>query len=720
MLRSRYGPFLIIWDGGNTVKFVNTETYEVTELTDNEIGFMQIEESKSDQGKWYVATQVGPREGIIGLYDYKIKKWNTSISITTQQEGLNINDLKVLADESKAYIAVWGGFYPESQTHGYGWIYSIDLGGREVKVIPIDGDLWCLEMSPDGRWVYVGADWPKPRNVNNIQAVDTKTDTVVGSIDLSKLAFFGTQFSSGSTQFSSVVDLQIDPVNPRFLYAVSNDANAFIKVDLDNRTLADALVFNEESLQPNFFVKGPTQTSGYILIYRSANAFELDLDNATIKGVVRFPAIRADAGSYDVATNNAGNLLIAQGDNMLEVDPKDMHPIKTHPLPKDINGLSHFVLSADKAKLYSIWQDPISGKDYPNTFLAIDATNFQVKAHIELDGGVFNERPFELPDGSKLYLLGGWDWGTITVQVIETGNYTIKKTITYDDPDDSLGISAGPYFPFAYDSNSHVLFMGAGTVVLAVDTDKDAIEQVIKLRDVAEAIDLKPEQLIYVNAIGLIYNPKENYLYIAHLDRAFISIYDLNNNRFLPRVIPLKGSFPNYIFVNDDYSRIYSLNTRSDSVSVIDVKSKTVEKIIDLHAVRKITTRVTIAVSETVTTKGGSITVSGSAEPGLSDVAVTLIFRKPDGLILNETVKTASDGSYIYTFKTDEIGDWNVTASWAGDATYERAVSETLPFEVRDMTPETSRVVTGAAITAVIVVGAMIAMIRRKTKSSSQ
>jgi len=586
MFRSQYGPYLIIWDSSNTVKFVNTETYEVTELTDDNIWFMQIEESRSEQGKWYVATQVGPREGIMGLYDYRIKKWDTSISITTQQEGLTINDLKVLPGEKKAYMAIWGGFYLEDQTHGYGWVYSIDLAEGEVKVIPIDGDIWCLGADPDGRWVYVGADWPKPRNVNNIQVVDTKTDTVVDSIDLNKLALFGTQFSSGGTQFTSVVDLQIDPVNPRFLYAVSNDGNALIKVDLDNRTLADALVFNEESFEPNFLAKGPMQNTGYILIHQSANAFELDLDNATIKGFIRFPAIRTDIGSYDVATNDAGNLLIAQGENMLEVDPKDMSLIKTHPLPASIGGLSHFVLSNDRTRIYAI-QDFIGGQEHSDVFVALDAATFQVIKRIKVEGGVFNERPFELPDGSKVYALGGWDWGTITVHAIETGNYTIKKTITYDDPDNTLGISAGPYFPFAYDPSSHTLFVGAGTVVLAINTDVDEIEQVIELADSGRAIGFEPTDsvysFVYVNAIGLIYDPKENHLYIVHLDRAFVSIYDLGNDRFLPHVIPLEGFFPSYAFANDDINKIYILNGRSDSVSVIDVKSKALEKVIDLH-----------------------------------------------------------------------------------------------------------------------------------------
>jgi len=395
---------------------------------------------------------------------------------------------------------------------------------------------------------------------------------VVGSFDLSKLP---------RPQFTEVRDLQIDPANSRFLYAVSNDANAFIRVDLDNLTLASTLLFNEENLQPSYFVKGPKQTTGYVLITQSPEAYELDLDEATMRSIVTFPSIRADASTYDVAVNDAGNILIAQGESMLEVDGEDMRLLTTHPLPSSINGLWHFVLSADRKMVYSVWPDPASGWGCPDTFLALNATTFEVEARIKLEGGVFNERPFELPDGSKLYVLGGWDWGSISVQVIETDNYTIEKTITYD-PAGDLGISAGPYFPFAYDSSSHTLFVGAGTVVLAIDTDIDVIDKVIDLGDVARTIGLEPEQFIYVNAIGLIYQPQENYLYIVHLDRAFISIYDLNNDRFLQKVIPLKGFFPNYVFADDNCSRIYTLNARSDSVSVINVRSKALEKIINL------------------------------------------------------------------------------------------------------------------------------------------
>jgi len=570
--RSQHGPFFIIWDGGNTVKFVNTETYGVTNFTDDSIGFLQIQERKSNQNQWYVVTG-GPEGWIVGLYDHEAKEWNTSISIARHQNEEGITDLKVLTNERKAYVAIWGGNYPESQTHGYGWVYSVDLGEGKVKEIPIDGDAWSLETTPDCQWVYVGADHPKPVNANNIQVVNTQTDTVVDSVDLSEFE---------QSCFGEVRDLQIDPANPRFLYAVSNDANALIKVDLDSLTLATTLVFNEERFRPHFFIKRPNEDAGYVLITQSANAFVLNLKTATLEKIPEFPVIREDVYSYDIAINDIGRLLIPQGETVLEVDAEDNHILYTHPLPPDISGLWSFILSKDQTRLYSIWQDPKEEGGFPDTFLAINATTFEVEARIKLEGGVFNCRPYEIPDGSKLYALGGWDWGNITIQVIRTDNYTIQKTITYAPPD-ALGISAGPYFPFAYDSSSHTLFVGAGTVVLAINTDTDVIRHVIDLADSARAIGLEPSRFIYVNAMALVYQPQENYLYIVHLDRAFVSIYDLNNNMFLPQVIPLKGFFPNFAFANDDCSEIYSLNTRSDTISVIDVNSKVVEKVIDLH-----------------------------------------------------------------------------------------------------------------------------------------
>jgi len=572
MIRSQDGR-LIIWDGGNTVRFVNTETYAVTEFTDLSIGFLQIQESPSDPGKWYVATQLGPgAPWTIGLYDYVAKAWIHTVTIPMEGDTPGIWDFKVIPNESKLYAAAVGGWYPQ-EYHAYGWVYSIDLLGWQVKTIPIDGGAASLETSPDSRRVYVGTNEPKPNDTNNILVIDVQSDTILGPIPLGR--------SKYNWPYGEIRDVQVDLANPDLLYAVSNDANALIKADLKNFSLAGDTIFNVQDLTPHFFARQPLQPSGYVLVHQKAYGFELDIESADINNVVRFPAIRVDSGAYDVAITNAGRLLIAQGEQVLEVDGTDMQLIANHPLPSTIPSVWNFVLSKDQSRLYSITTDPITKRS--NIFLAINTADFQAQANFPLAGGAFDFRPFELPDGSKLYALGGEDFGTTVVHVIRTDNYIIQKTITFDEPG-SRGVSGGPYYPYAYDANSHTLYVGATFVVLAIDTDTDEIKQVIHLEEVAGAIGLEPWQFIFTTAIGLVYQPEENFLYITHFDRSFVSIYDLNNSQFLPQVIPLKGFLPGYVFANDNVSKIYVLNTRSDNISVIDVNSKTEEKIIDLHA----------------------------------------------------------------------------------------------------------------------------------------
>jgi len=571
MFRSQFGSRLITWDGGPTVRFVDTDTYAVTQQTDDNLFFIKIQEQEDDPTRWYAVTQGLPGgQGplTVGLYDHVARSWSNSVTVPLQSGGEAIFDFRVLPSRQKAYVATFGGWYPEY--HAYGWLYAVDLATQQVKVVPVDGGAGCLEANPAGTRLYVGTGWPLP-NTNNLLVVDTTTGSVLGSIPLGRNMY--------GWPYTQMNDLQIDPAHARFLYATSTDGNAFIKVDMDSLTLAGVRVLNNEAFRPHFFVRRPAQAFGNILIQHSAESLELNLDKATIQNRVAFPAIRQDAGAYDIGVLNAGRLLIVQGEYFLEVDPQGMRLIATHPLPKGTPSIWHFVLSSDKKKVYTV---TYSSKGVLDTFIAINATTFQVEKQLNLAGGSFEFRPFELPDGSKLYALGGLPNGPVVVHVIRTTDYAIQKTITFDQPD-HLGISAGPYSPYAYDPASRTLFVGATHVVLAIDTSTDVIKKVIYLGDAATAIGLQPSQLTYLNAVGLVYNPTENYLYIAHLDRSFVSVYDLTNDRFLPKAIPLKGYFPNFLFTDDAYDRIYSLNLRSDSVSVIDVPTKTVAKVIDLH-----------------------------------------------------------------------------------------------------------------------------------------
>jgi hypothetical protein len=581
IVKSQYGHFLIAPTGGGTVYFVNTDTYEVSQITYPEAFFINIKESSSDQTKWYVLSLPPPHNtATVGIYDYAEKTWSFSVNITLHSSNEALFDFEVLPNEQKLYINTMGGWYPEY--HSYGWLYSVDLvGGKGVNVIPVDGDAGCTKSSLDSKFLYVGTGWPIP-NDNNILVFDTTLDSNIGKIDLGQTIY--------GWSYTQVNVLQLDPIQPNILYATVTDANSFLKINLDTLSLVNKIVFNAESYHPHFFVKQANQEFGYVLIRRSANAFKLNLQNKTIDGIVTFPSIRKDSFNFDVAINDVGTAFIAQGESILEVNANDMSLITRHQLPTGFGGVWSYVLSNDQKSLYSIWQNQTRG-NFPNTFLAIDASNFQVKAQLKLEGGAFSDKPFELPDDSKLYAFGGMPNGAATIYAIDTKNYTVQKTITFNDSN-LPGISAGPFYPVSYDPNTHSLFVGATYVVLVIDTQTDMIKKVIQLSDSAKAVDLDPSQLTVINADGLLFNPKENCLYIAHYDRSYVSIYNLTSNQFLPIAIDLEGFAPGMLFANADFSKIYCLLGRSDSISVIDTVSKTLEKVIDLHSSLYVTTRV--------------------------------------------------------------------------------------------------------------------------------
>jgi hypothetical protein len=82
--------------------------------------------------------------------------------------------------------------------------------------------------------------------------------------------------------------------------------------------------------------------------------------------------------------------------------------------------------------------------------------------------------------------------------------------------------------------------------------------------------------------------------------------------------------------------------------------------------------------------KGDEITISGSINPSLTGVAVTLTFERPDGTNFTVTALTNTEGSFSYTFTPQDAGKWTVHASWPGNENYEGATSPSLSFTVKE------------------------------------
>jgi hypothetical protein len=82
-----------------------------------------------------------------------------------------------------------------------------------------------------------------------------------------------------------------------------------------------------------------------------------------------------------------------------------------------------------------------------------------------------------------------------------------------------------------------------------------------------------------------------------------------------------------------------------------------------------------MCVMESTVTEDALI-VDGILEPALDQVNVTLMYIPPNGSSVYYLVATEVDGSFFDVIEDPVPGEWQVVASWDGDATYAGAVSD--------------------------------------------
>ncbi|MBS7637960.1 hypothetical protein KEJ49_03585 [Candidatus Bathyarchaeota archaeon] len=82
---------------------------------------------------------------------------------------------------------------------------------------------------------------------------------------------------------------------------------------------------------------------------------------------------------------------------------------------------------------------------------------------------------------------------------------------------------------------------------------------------------------------------------------------------------------------------------------------------------------------------GESITITGSIDPPLAGVTITITYKRPDGSTVKRTPTTTSAGAFSDTYKPDAAGAWIVEASWEGNDVYEPSKSLSLSLFVEEV-----------------------------------
>ena len=126
------------------------------------------------------------------------------------------------------------------------------------------------------------------------------------------------------------------------------------------------------------------------------------------------------------------------------------------------------------------------------------------------------------------------------------------------------------------------------------------------------------------------------------------------------------------LYLGDNYSRFFEVTKISTTITAELSGRRAVEESIKVRANK-------------------SITISGSINPPLGGVPVTLKFQI-GGNLVSEQVTSSSGGSYSYVFTPEalakskgmpwSVGNWFVTTEWPGNERYQGDSSETYSFVV--------------------------------------
>lgn len=133
--------------------------------------------------------------------------------------------------------------------------------------------------------------------------------------------------------------------------------------------------------------------------------------------------------------------------------------------------------------------------------------------------------------------------------------------------------------------------------------------------------------------------------------------------------------------------------------------------------VSKISSTISLDVSETSIPVGSTITMSGAITPARSQVNVAILYRPSGGdWSTLATVTTDTAGQYSWDWATQDAGTYEVKASWAGDEDTMADESDIITVNVQQPFPLTIIVVAGVGVAAVAAGAAFYFLRIRKPK----
>ena len=490
-----------------------------------------------------------------GFFTFNLSSNTVERNATLPADALGIgapNRFTINSGETTAYF----GSMSIIADKGVGNFNVFDLNSFQLSVsTPLECGVSDFAINEETGKIYIIGFWSggsSPQKLY-IRAWDIATNSVVEKILV----------SPSSDQRA----IAIDPTDSNYLYMTEGDFNLLMKVEISNGKEIQRLKFNREDIAPWILIRG--DNVGYVVCQRSRDIYKLDLNSGQLMESLVLPSGASPSGGY-----YQGKLYLSGGRYIYSIDPSDGSLIDTFDISRNINPIT-FTFFNDKMATISFERGGMVGKE----LLVFDAEDMTLLKSIDLPSGPHGKCVIASPDGSKLYVARGPMNGPTVITIFDASTLNVINTIEIPFVDMEHNGATG-FLEADFDVTNRILYLCGFISVYKIDMDTD------KLIGTLDVIDSYKSQNIggwsCTGLAGVVLSATKDKLFVISGDGHTMHTYDLVNSTWMPKITNLKGYFITDTDYSPDRKYLYTVNEKSDSITMVDLASGDVVRVIRL------------------------------------------------------------------------------------------------------------------------------------------
>jgi uncharacterized protein (TIGR03437 family) len=312
-------------------------------------------------------------------------------------------------------------------------------------------------------------------------------------------------------------------------------------------------------------------TSGsvaYITGARSPLVQKLDLNSGKLAGTLDLPGL---SGSGQCVYYN-GMLYVGGYSHFSVISAADGSLILSRDVP---GGLFLVNLTFFRDKI-AAGAGPIGGD--PDRMLILDARTLDILSTFQLELPLVGRWGCAVasPDGSKLYLQQGTFAQKTILQVLDSATLRVLKRI--EPP--TTAFQGGDGDTGDFDEQNRIAYLGGFNSIYKVHMDTNEFLGMLNVYDVYKEMG-RPQGWPASVLRGIHLSPAKDRLVITSWDGQCVYQYDLKNEKWIPKVVPV-GLGPAAAVISPDRKNLYTVSYRSDTITHLDTTAGEVVDVIPL------------------------------------------------------------------------------------------------------------------------------------------